>query len=109
VYLFRQILAYSKDEGRISYYTEIHNYLQQFQWKKVRNIVPKYLEIILLILYQRPNKKELEEYVNEHFSQTDKVQKAEFRKIYKELEKALQPKEVRLIDKLKEELWNIVW
>lgn len=109
VYLLRQVLAYSKDEGKISYYTEIHNYLQQFKGKRVRNLVPKHLEIILLILYERPNKEELEQYINEHFAPTDKAQKAEFRRIYKELEIVLQPKEIRLTDKLREELWNIVW
>ncbi|MCM1264752.1 MAG: hypothetical protein NC200_01015 [Candidatus Gastranaerophilales bacterium] len=109
VYLFRQLLAYSKDEEKISYYTEIHNYLQQFKGKIVRNLVSKQLEVILLILYERPNKEELEQYINEYFALTDKVQKAEFRRIYKELEIVLQPKKVRLIDRLREELWNIVW
>ncbi len=109
VYLFRQIFAYSEDEGKTSYYTEIHNYLQRFKGEKVRNLVPKYLEIILLILHERPNKEELEQYISEHFSPTDKVQRAEFRRIYKELERVLQPKKVRLIDKLKGELWDIVW
>ncbi len=109
VYLFRQILNYSKDEGKTSYYTEIHNYLQRFKGKRVRNLVPKYLEIILLILHERPSKEELEQYISEHFSPTDKVQKAEFRRIYEELEAILHPKEVRLIDKLREEFWKIVW
>lgn len=109
VYLFRQILNYSNDEGKISYYTEMHNYLNQFNGKKVRNLVPKYLEITLLILHKRPNKKELKQYINKHFAPTDKAQKAEFRRIYKELENVLQPKKVRLIDKLRKELWDIVW
>lgn len=109
VFLFRQILAYSQDSNKLSYYTEIHNYLKQFKGKRIRNLVPKYLEIIILLLYEQPNAEELEQYISKHFAPTDKVQKAEFRRIYKELVKKLAPKEICLIDKLKKELWNIVW
>ncbi len=109
IYLFRQVLNYSEDNNISSYYTELQAYLKRFKGKRIRNFVPKYLSKILLIIFKRPNKEELEEIINKNFKATDKVQKAEFRKIYNELEIALKPKKERVVDRLRKELWQYVW
>ena len=109
LYLFRQVLNYSKDYGIISYYTEIQKYLKQFKGKRTRNLVPKVISIVLLILKGRLNEKEFETTISKYFKQTDTVQKTEMRNMYKELKVLLKPKKVRLIDKLREELDLYVW
>ena len=109
IYLFRTCLNYSKDMEIKSYYTELKNYLEKYKGVKTHGLVPKLLSVILLAIYKRPNKEELTTILNKYFKQTDKVQKAEIRKIYKEIETMLSKKKDRLIDKMREELWRIVW
>ncbi len=109
IYIFRTMLNYFEDEKRTSHYTEIKTYLQQFKGKHTRNIVPKYLSAILLILYKKPSLEEFTQILNKYFKHTDKTPKAEYRKIYQELQRVLKPKKVRIIDKLRKELWEYVW
>lgn len=109
MFLLRTILNYSKDEGRTSYYTELYNFLKQYEGSSKHNIVPKLLSVILPIVYQRPNEEELKEIPNKYFKTTDKLLRAEYRKIYKELIIVLKPKEIRVIDRFREELEAYVW
>lgn len=109
LYLFRQVLNYSKDYGKTSYYTEIQKYMKQFKGKRTRNLAPKVMSIVLLILEERLNEKEFEATISKYFKQTDTVQKTEMRNMYKELNTLLKPKKVRFIDKLREELDLYVW
>ena len=109
MYLFKQMLNYSKDNGITSYYTEIQKYLKQFKGRKTRNLVPKLLNIILEILHSRPSEAELEATLSKYYKETDSKQKCEFRKIYNELKVLLKPKKVRILDKLRVELESYVW
>lgn len=109
MFLLRTVLNYSKDEGRTSYYTELFNFLKQYEGSKKHNIVPKLLSVILPILYQRPNEEELKEILNKYFKPTDKAHKAEYRKLYEKLSEVLKPKKIRVIDRFKKEIEKYVW
>lgn len=109
MFLFRTILNYSKDEGRTSYYNELFNYLSQYKDSNKHNIVPKLLSVILPILYQRPNEEELKEILNKYFKPTDKLLKAEYRKLFEELNMVLQQKKIRVMDRFRKELGTYVW
>ena len=109
VYLFRTCLNYSKDLEIKSYYTELQAYLEKYKGIKTHGLVPKLLSVMLLAIHKRPNEEELTTILNKYFKPTDKIQKAEFRKLYKDIETSLAKKKDRLIDKMREELWRIVW
>lgn len=109
MFLFRTILNYSKDEGRTSYYTELFNFLKQYEGSKKHNIVPKLLSVILPILHQRPNEEELKEILNKYFKTTDKLLRAEYRKLFEELNEVLKPKKIRVIDRFIKEIEKYVW
>lgn len=109
MFLFRTVLNYSKDEGRTSYYTQLYTFLEQYKDSCKRNLIPKLLSVILPILYERPNEEELREFLNKYFKTTDKVLKAEYRKLFVELNKVLQPKRMRTIERFRRELYNFVW
>ena len=109
MFLFRTVLNYSYDEGKTSYYTALHKYLEQHEGSNERNLVPKLLSVILPILHQRPNEEELKEILNKYFKPTDKAVKAEYRKFFKELNKVLKQKEIRVIDRFIKEINDYVW
>ena len=109
MFLFRTILNYSKDEGRTSYYTELFNFLKQYEGSNKHNIVPKLLSVILPILHQRPNEEELKEIMDKYFKTTDKLLRAEYRKLFEELNEVLKPKKIRVIDRFKKEIEKYVW
>ena len=109
IYLFRTCLNYSKDLEIKSYYTELQTHLEKYKGIKTHGLVPKLLSVILLAIHKRPNEEELTTILNKYFKTTDKAQKAEFRKLYKDIETSLAKKKDRLIDKMREELWRIVW
>lgn len=109
MFLLRTVLNYSKDECRTSYYTELYNFLKQYEGNSKHNIVPKLLSVILPIIYQRPNEEELKEILNKHFKTTDKLLRAEYRKFYEELNLVLKPKKIRAMDRFKKEIEDYVW
>ena len=109
MYLFKQVLNYSKDFGVTSYYTEIQKYLKQFKGKRTRGIVPKVLNVIIRILHDRPNKTEFNKILKKYFKDSDTKQTCEVKKIYNELQPLLKQKKVRVIDKLRKELEDYVW
>lgn len=109
MYLFKQVLNYSKDFGVTSYYTEIQKYLKQFKGKRTRGIVPKVLNVIIRILHDRPNKTEFNKILKKYFKDSDTKQTCEVKKIYNELQPLLKQKKVRAIDKLRKELEDYVW
>lgn len=113
MFLLRTVLNYSKDEGRTSYYTELFNFLKQYEGSNKHNIVPKLLSVILPILHQRPNEEELEkvlkEILDKYFKPTDKAHKAEYRKLYEKLSEVLKPKKIRVIDRFIKEIEKYVW
>lgn len=109
MFLFRTVLNYSEDEGSTSYYTQLYTFLEQYKDSRKRNLIPKLLSVILLILHQRPNEEQLREFLNKYFKTTDKALRAEYRKLFEELNKVLQPKQIRTIEKLRRELSDYVW
>lgn len=109
MYLFKQVLNYSKDFGITSYYTEIQKYLKPFKGKRTRGIVPKVLNIIIRILHDRPNKAEFNTILEKYFKESDTKQTCELKKIYNDLQLLLRQKKVRTIDKLRMELEDYVW
>ena len=109
LYLFKQILNYSKDEGKVSYYTELCKYLSKKQKDLKKSFVDKTLPIILLILHKRPEEADFKTLLDKYFKPTDKQLRAETRKIYNELTSVLRPKKTRLIDKFRRELERYVW
>ena len=109
MFLFRTVLNYSYDEGRTSYYTALHKYLEQHEGNNERNLVPKLLSVILPILHKRPNEEKLKEILNKYFKPTDKAVKAEYRKLFEKLNKVLKQKEIRAVDRFREEINDYVW
>lgn len=109
MYLFKQVLNYSKDFGTTSYYTEIQKYLKQFKGKHTRNIVPKVLNVIIRILHDRPDEAEFNKILEKYFKESDTKQISELKKIYNELQPLLKQKKVRAIEKLRKELEDYVW
>ncbi|MBO5737739.1 hypothetical protein J6R97_00165 [bacterium] len=109
MYLFKQVLNYSKDFGITSYYTEIQKYLKQFKGKRTRGIVPKVLNVIIRILHDRPDKAEFNKILEKYFKDSDTKQISELKKIYNELQPLLKQKKVRAIEKLRKELEDYVW
>lgn len=108
LYLFKQILNYSKDFNIKSHHTKVKRYLEQFTNKANRNIIPRYLAPLLLLLLEKPCDGELNSWINKYFKSTAKQQKAEFRKIFNDLAKLLQ-EENRLVNGLRKELDRYVW
>lgn len=108
LYLFKQILNYSKDLNIKSHHTNVKRYLEQFANKANRNIIPRYLAPLLLLLLEKPCDGELNSWINKYFKSTAKQQKAEFRKIFNDLAKLLQ-EENRLVNGLRKELDRYVW
>lgn len=109
LYLFKQVLNYSKDFRITSYYTGIQKYLKQYIGKNTHGLVPKVLNVILEILCKRPNEAELEATLNKYYKETDTKQKCEIKKMYGELNILLKPKKVRAIDMLRLELLKYAW
>ena len=108
-YLLHRIIRYSKDFHKTSYYTEIKEYLKQYKGKSKRGFVPKILNVILEILYNKSSEAEFEATINKYYKETDTKQKSEIKGIYKELKALLKPKEVRAIDTFIEELYKYAW
>ncbi len=108
-YLLHRIIRYSKDFHKTSYYTEIKEYLKQYKGKSKRGFLPKILNVILEILYNKSSEAEFEATLNKYYKETDTKQKSEIKGIYKELKALLKPKEVRAIDTFIEELYKYAW
>ena len=108
LYLFKQILNYSNDFNIKSHYTKVKRYLEQFANKTNRNIIPRYLAPLLLLLLEKPCDDELNSWINKYFKETAKQQRAKFRKIFNDLAKLLQ-EENRLVNGLRKELDRYVW
>lgn len=83
--------------------------MKKYKGKRTRNLVPKVLNIILEILYNRPSEAKLEAMLDNYYKETDTKQKCEFRNIFKELKVLLRQKKVRVIDMLRLELQKYAW
>ena len=87
---------------------KVKRYLDKFANKANRNIIPRYLAPLLLLLLEKPCDDELNSWINKYFKETAKQQRAKFRKIFNDLAKLLQ-EENRLVNGLRKELDRYVW